>query len=232
MTIQLYDLTCCDQRIYFSPFCWRTRMALIHKGLAFESIPWHFTDKDKIAQTGEGRVPVIIDNGRWIHDSWRIAEYLDTTYPDRPALMPDAAARATAKFVDGWCVSAVFPTLRPVCVEPVFRIVAGKDKAYFRESREKMLGRTLESLSTDPAAERKAVVAALKPFEDMLSVAPYFGGDAPSYADYVLFGTLMWPYTVCEGSVLEPGSRTAQWFDRLLDHNDSYARQSAARAYT
>ena len=48
MTIQLYDLAGADENSRFSPFCWRARMALAHKGLAYETIPWRYSDKAKI----------------------------------------------------------------------------------------------------------------------------------------------------------------------------------------
>lgn len=32
------------------------------------------------------QVPVLIDGDRTLHDSWKIAEYLDTQYPDLPLL--------------------------------------------------------------------------------------------------------------------------------------------------
>ena len=92
MTLQLFDLTCANQRIFFSPYCWRTRMALAHKGLQFESLPWHFVEKDRIAPSGGGRVPVLVENGRQIADSWTIARHLDETYPDTPPLMAVAPA--------------------------------------------------------------------------------------------------------------------------------------------
>ena len=38
-----------------------TRMALAHKGLAVETVPWRFTEKDKLPQPNAGRVPVIAD---------------------------------------------------------------------------------------------------------------------------------------------------------------------------
>jgi glutathione S-transferase len=230
MPIELFDLTCRDERIFFSPYCWRTRMALKHKGLAFESLPWHFTEKDRIARTGEGRVPVIVDGDTWINDSWRIAEYLDETYPERPSLMPGQAAKATAKFIDGWCATSVFPTLRALCVADVYDIIADRDKAYFRKTRETMLGAKLEELSKDPVAELAAFHKSLSPMETMLTVSPFLGGDQPSYADYVLFGSLMWPYTVCKKDVLATDTRVAGWFGRLLDLNGGYARNSTARA--
>ena len=59
MAIQLYDLAGAEDDRLFSPYCWRVKMALKHKGLAFESIPWRFTEKDKIAFTGSTTVPVI-----------------------------------------------------------------------------------------------------------------------------------------------------------------------------
>ena len=37
MAITLYDLAGAETDRRFSPFCWRTRMALAHKGLAFEA---------------------------------------------------------------------------------------------------------------------------------------------------------------------------------------------------
>ncbi|MEM9357349.1 MAG: glutathione S-transferase N-terminal domain-containing protein [Pseudomonadota bacterium] len=229
MTIQLYDLTDATRQVFFSPYCWRIRMALRHKGLDVESVPWHFTDKELIGQTGPPRVPVIVDGEKWVNESSTIAAYLDETYPDRPLLMKDAAALASAQFVEAWCNFSVFAPMRAMAVMNVFKIIHEKDKAYFRESREKMLKTKLEQLSTDPIAEKAALTAALRPAEDLFGKQSFFGGDGPSYADYVLFGTLMWPYMVCPESPLEPDSNVAGWFDRLLDLNDGYAR-SAKRA--
>ena len=48
MTIQLYDLAGAYENLRFSPFCWRVRMALAHKVLAYETIPCRYSDKAKI----------------------------------------------------------------------------------------------------------------------------------------------------------------------------------------
>ena len=77
MSIKLYELAGAEADRRFSPFCWRARMALAHKELATEGLPWRFADKDLLKPTGQGRVPVIVDQGKWINDSWRIAEYLE-----------------------------------------------------------------------------------------------------------------------------------------------------------
>ena len=229
MTIKLYDLTDATQRIFFSPYCWRTRMALKHKGLAFESLPWHFTETERLASTGSKRVPVIVDGDTVMGESWDIARHLDKAYPEAPALMADDAARARAKFVETWCTSTVFATMRPIAVGPAFSIIAEKDKAYFRESRERMLGCRLEDLSKDQAAEAAALNKALAPANAALSEAPFLAGAAPDYSDYVLFGTLMWPYMVCQANPLDMQSAVGHWFGRMLDLHDGYAR-SAPRA--
>ena len=52
MPLKLYELVGTDPSRPFSPFCWRTRMALAHKGLSAETIPWCFTDKAAIAPHG------------------------------------------------------------------------------------------------------------------------------------------------------------------------------------
>src|SRR6267154_908744 len=91
MAITLYDLAGAEAERRFSPFCWRTKMALAHKGLEVETVPWRFTEKDRLPQPNGGRVPVIVDGGRVVHDSSTISEYLENRYPDRPSLFPAEA---------------------------------------------------------------------------------------------------------------------------------------------
>ena len=64
MPIEMHDLAGADASLRFSPYCWRTRLALAHKGLAVQTIPWRFTEKDALAFSGQGRVPVIRDGDR------------------------------------------------------------------------------------------------------------------------------------------------------------------------
>ncbi|WP_375505338.1 glutathione S-transferase N-terminal domain-containing protein [uncultured Nostoc sp.] len=58
--IRLYDLAGAEDDRRFSPNCWRVRLALLHKGLPFETVPWRFTEKETIAFSGQGKVPVIV----------------------------------------------------------------------------------------------------------------------------------------------------------------------------
>jgi hypothetical protein len=49
--IRFYDLAGARDDCRFSSNCWPVRMALLHKGLPFEAIPWRFTEKRTQAAT-------------------------------------------------------------------------------------------------------------------------------------------------------------------------------------
>ena len=70
-----------------SPFSWRIRYALAHKGLEPQFRHVRFSDVETIrALSGQHFVPIITDGDRVIHDSWNIACYLEERFPDRPSL--------------------------------------------------------------------------------------------------------------------------------------------------
>ena len=220
MSITLYDLAAADPGIRFSPFCWRTRFCLLHKGLDFDTVPWRFTDKEALASTGQGRVPVIVDhaNGdRWVHDSWQIALYLDEAYPDRPKLLATTPERANARLVAVWSETSVHGAAFPLILTHLLANLAEKDKAYFRTSREERFGRTLEAMSVDPAKGVETLQRTLAPAEAALAVAPNLSGDKPGYADYALAGSLMWIWVTSPVPPLVAGTAVARWFETMLD---------------
>ncbi len=100
MGLQLYDLAGAEPERRFSPYCWRIKLALVHKGLPFDTIPWRFTDKDAIAFSGQGRVPVLVDGEHVVFDSWTIATDLEDAYADRPSLFRGDGGRAVTRFVN------------------------------------------------------------------------------------------------------------------------------------
>ena len=229
MSITLHDLAGADPAVRFSPYCWRTRWSLKHKGLTFEALPWRFTEKDKLPPEAQGRVPAIIDHGRSdkaVADSWQIAVYLDEAYPDRPPLMVNDAARASARLVASWSEGAVGTAGFPLILSNLFANIAEKDKAYFRESREKRFGKTLEQLAVAPEAGVAAFNKALLPAELALAQAPFLSGSAPAYADYALAGTVMWIWVTAPVAPLDPKSNVGRWFERMLDLHDGEGRKA------
>jgi glutathione S-transferase len=226
MSIQLYDLAGAEDDRRFSPYCWRAKMALKHKGLEFETIPWRFTEKDALAPHGAQSVPVLIDQGKAIYDSWTIAEYLDQAYPSRPNLFDAASGHALAYFFNQWAPGSIHTPLFKVILLDLFSRIAEKDKAYFRESREKRFGMPLEQYGADAKSSLPAFRHALAPVRQALIQYPFLGGHGPGYADYILFGAFQWARTMCPIRLLEPDDPVFAWREKLLDLFGGYAREA------
>jgi glutathione S-transferase len=223
MAIKLYDLAAQEDDRRFSPYCWRVKMALLHKGLDFETIPWRFTEKDVIAPYKSTTVPVLVDGSNSVYDSWAIALYLDEVYPSRPRLFGSTEARALTDFLQQWTVKALHPVLMRVIVLDLFAKVHEKDKAYFRESREKRYGMPLEKLGADPKGALVEFRGALDPVRPVVVQNDFLCGNGPGFADYILFGTFQWARCVSPTRLLEPDDPLYAWRERLLKLFDGYA---------
>ncbi len=227
MTITLYELAGAEADRRFSPFCWRIRMALAHKELPTEGIPWRFTEKEVLAPTGQGRVPVIVDKGRWVNDSWIIANYLEETYPDRPSLFGGSAGRAVTRFVQGWTDTVLHVGLIRSVVLDIWQHAHEKDKAYFRKSREERFGgTTLEAIQAGREERLPALRQSLQPVRDVLGEQPYIGGDKPLYADYTVFGAFQWVRCISPFKFIERDDPVFAWRERMLDLFGGMARES------
>jgi glutathione S-transferase len=224
----LYDLAGAEPDRRFSPFCWRTRMALAHKGLPVRTVPWRFTEKDAIAFSGQGRVPVLLDGGTAVHDSWAIAVHLEETYPDRPSLFGGPAAMAVARFVNAWADRTLLPMVATLVVTDILDHLDEKDRDYFRASREKAFGKRLEDVVAGRDERVVQFRQAMEPLRTMLRSQPFIAGDAPAYADYIPFGVLQWSRAISPFPLLERTDPVTAWRDRLLDAFDGLARKAPA----
>jgi len=225
MAIKLYDLAGENIDRRFSPFCWRTKMALAHKGLEFETIPWRYADKPTTAFSGSDKVPVLVDGDRVIADSWKIAEYLEDNYVERSSLFGGLHARAAARLVNSWADIAINGALARLLVLGVLEHLAPGDRAYFRESREKRFGMTLEAFAADTKGNIAALRNALEPLRVTLAAQPFIGGDSPLYPDYIVFGSLQWARSVDKTRLLETSDPIETWRGRLLDSFGGFARK-------
>jgi len=66
-------------------------------------------------------------------------------------------------------------------VKDIHDILDPADQAYFRETREKRLGRTLEELVAGRDGEFAAFGPKLEPLRHALKYQPWFGGDGPLF---------------------------------------------------
>ena len=222
---RLFELVGADPERPFSPYCWRSRMALAHKGLAFESVPWRFGETERLAFAQWDKVPVLVDGDRTVVDSWAIARYLEATYPDGPPLF--AGPAATIRFVAAWA-DTINAALVRLIVSDIPAVLGAEEQAYFRTSREQRFGMKLEAVTADREARLPAFRALLQPLRTALADHPYLGGAGPDYADYAVFSAFQWARCVSPLVLLADDDPVHAWRERMLDRFGGMARQVPA----
>jgi glutathione S-transferase len=226
--IVLYDLVFQDDRRP-SPFCWRTKFALSHKGLKWTEEPVGFTEKQKIAFADSQTVPVIKDGERSVKDSWAIAVHLDRAYPDNP-LFETEVARVYGRFIANWVDTTVHGALFPIVVGDLYDRSRPVDQAYFRESRGKRLG-TTDFAGFQAKAREKGVAtfqSVLEPARRLLKEQLFLAGTRPGYPDYALAGAFMWARIASPLALLEADDPMNAWRERMLDLFGGLARKAKA----
>lgn len=227
MAITMYDLAGVEADRRFSPFCWRTKMALAHKGLDVETVPWRFTEKDKLPAPNDGRVPVIVDGGTVIHNSSSIADYLEDKYADRSTLFPGAAARGLSKFVQNWTETVLQVGLFRFVLLDIYKHVGPKDQEYFRQSREARFGgATLEEMVKDRKSRLPAFRTSLDPLRRTVERQEFLCGDTPAYADYIVFGAFQWARSISDFELVAGDDPVFAWRGRMLDLYGGLGRKS------
>ena len=214
--MRLFELCGEDRNLSFSPFVWRTKMALAHKGLAYENIPCNFIDKEAFAQSGSKTVPVIEDKGVWVSDSWDIACYLEDNYKDAPSLFGSDEGRGLACFLNNWA--------GPNLILPMFYIIAPdipqhlttSDAEYFKNSREKFFGHPVEDLTNYKDKNLEQFKKSISPLRATLKAQKFISGNAPAYGDYIIFGAYQWARQVGSVDLLKGEKYIAPWFERML----------------
>lgn len=224
MPIKMYDLAGAEPNRRFSPFCWRTKFALAHKQLEVETIRWRYRDKPLLAFANWDRVPVIVDDGKPVVDSWTIATYLESAYSSRPSLF--SAAAGLSRFYNAWTDVVLNPAIAKIVVLDILTHLIPEDQPYFRKSREERLGSPLEEVVKDREARLPSFKQLLEPLRQTLAAQPFLAGDQPLYPDYIVFGSMMWPRCISPLRLIDPADPINAWSERLLDAFDGMARKA------
>jgi len=157
-------------RLYRAPYSTnveRVALALAHKGLEAESVVIDYSDRSAVIEvSGQGLVPVIVDDGEVVVDSTEILRHLDRRYPDPPLFPSDPARRAELDVFLEW-----------------FNEVWKAAPNAIADSIEE--GAAPDSEAIEVEAQRMA--AHLDLFERLLAGGEYLLGAAPSAADFAAF---------------------------------------------
>jgi len=222
MARQLLELCGTDPARRFSPYCWRSRMALAHKGLDAEVVPWRFTENASLAALGGKSVPILVDGDATLTDSWDIALHLDQYYPDAPALFQGPPE--TYRFITAWTDTMLSAGVARLIVSDIPSLLNDAGRAYFTQSREKRFAMSLDQVTAGREARLPEFRASLAPLRRVLTMQAFLGGAAPDYADYTVFGTFMWARVVSPLRLLDADDAVEAWRGRMLDLYGGLAR--------
>jgi glutathione S-transferase len=222
-TITLYDLQLASG-CTISPFVWRAKYALKHKGFDIDIVPGGFTGIMERTGGRSERVPVIVDDGNWILDSWLIAEYLDEKYPDRPMLFEGESMKVLTKFISSWIWKTAIGPWFSCYIQDYHDLSLPQDHAYVRESREKLLGRTLEEAQAGREDRLPLVPPTLEPLRELLRETEWLGGSKPNFADHCALSSFLWAASVATTPPLPEDDPLRDWLDRGFDLYDGLGR--------
>jgi glutathione S-transferase len=215
-TITLYDLQLASG-CTISPFVWATKYALKHKGFDIDVVPGGFTGIMERTGGRSERLPVIVDDGEWVLDSWLIAEYLDKKYPDRPMLLSGHTMKLLTRFVDGWLWTTAIRPWFGCYIKDYRDLSLPQDHEYVTHSRENMLGRKLEDVVVGREDRLPLVPPTLEPFRELLRDSKWLGGDQPNYADFRALAVFLWTASIATIPPLPDDDPLRDWLDRGFD---------------
>ncbi|HET7882939.1 MAG TPA: glutathione S-transferase N-terminal domain-containing protein [Acetobacteraceae bacterium] len=203
-----------------SPFSWRIRYALAHKGLQPTVVPTRFADVDRIRTlSGQHFVPIIEHDETVVHDSWSIACYLEDRFPDAPSLFGGGVGCGATRLINIWSDTVLGVAIRPQIYADFIRVIAPEDREYFRSSRETLLGMSLEQFSADRDVGLHALLMTCMPLERTLSEQAFLAGPAPAYVDYIVFSVFQFARIGSPRDVLADAAKTPalrDWRTRMI----------------
>ncbi|KAF8878321.1 hypothetical protein BD779DRAFT_1447850 [Infundibulicybe gibba] len=212
--IIFYDIPSTVPGSAWSPNTWKTRFSLNYKGLAYKTEWVEYPDIEAMCKkigaaptstkpTGEPHytLPVIFDprTRRAISDSIVIAEYLDEEYPEMPRLFPKGTHALQHAFMEAYPPTVGLETLWAFTMPQTHVRLRPESQPYFRITREKRFGTTMEALTPTGAARAEKLTQLEAGFGKYLAWVArnpgggvFMTGDTPVFVDFMVAGHLIW----------------------------------------
>ncbi|KAK0457217.1 uncharacterized protein EV420DRAFT_1549441 [Desarmillaria tabescens] len=203
-TITFYDIPSKLPINAYSPNTWKARYALNFKGIPYHTEWVEFPDIEGLYKkfniqasstqqdgvTPYYTVPLLHDSstGAIISESAAIVEYLETTYPDTPRLIPPGTKALHAAFTSAF--EPQIMAIVPFSIPAVNAILNPRSEAFFRKTREESFGMTIEDMG--PLGELKEKQLALlkhdlgKVDKWMTEGDAFVMGETPTFADVTM----------------------------------------------
>ncbi|MGA1487220.1 MAG: glutathione S-transferase family protein, partial [bacterium] len=166
-----------------------------------------------------------VDGEQTLADSWKILEYLDKRYPEHSLEMH----RGELRFLRHWTEMVMFPGMIRMIVDEIHKTVHEKDRDYFRATREKTFGMSLEEFAANKEVKVEEFRKSLNPLRATLKAFDFLGGSQPNLADYLIFSGLMWARCTSSMPLLAEDDPVFAWRETMLDLFGGMARSVPCR---
>jgi glutathione S-transferase len=130
------------------------------------------------------------------------------------------------RMLSAWGDIAIVGGIFPLIIADIPKNLAEVDAAYFRQSREARFGKTLEEVMASRDAGVVGFRKSLEVMRQTFKTQAYLGGNAPNYADYIVFGGFQWARVTSPFKLLKADDPVYAWREKLLDAFDGMARKS------
>ncbi len=151
-------------------------------------------------------------DGSVTSDSFRIMRELEQRYPQAPLITPGDHSLG---FVRAWTDRSLLGAIFKVVAPKIHAVLDGEDKTYFRTSREKFLGVTLEALAEDEAKYRVILNATVEPLRGLLAKQACVSGEQVGAADVLILACILWAEGVLGGPVFPEDDSISAWRARM-----------------
>ena len=191
--------------IPLSPYAQKVKMALLEKGIAFETRVPNVDDPDPEFRALSPRleVPALIDGDFGLFDSSIIVEYIEERWPERPLLPRAPRERARVRTLEEICDTAYDAVTWGIAEVSIFKRADGATAAT-------MLGKA-----------RQQIAGLNARLERDLGTREWFNGDQVGFGDVVVYPFVNGAAAI--GFKPAPGSRLESWL-KLMRQRPSAER--------
>ena len=211
--LELYDL-CGKNNLRLSPPCWSVKLCLIHKEINFCTVPVRFSEKEKIAFSGQGLVPILKYKNGFICDSWEIIKWLDQNYNQKKLFM-NTSNKNFSYFLYYWAARQLLPLLFKIIAHEIPNVLDEKDIDYYIKTREKVIKGPITKFKYQVSNSILEFRKSIDPIRKIIEVNGYLGGKKPSLEDYIFFGNFMWVYTCSSCNLLKTNDPVYNWYKNI-----------------
>ncbi|MFT3991373.1 MAG: glutathione S-transferase family protein [Luteolibacter sp.] len=184
-------------RLAHSPFCIAIEQAMIALKVPFELREQSAADRSGILRLTNGayyEVPTLVDGEEVIFEttgnSQDVANYIDVRYGEG-RLFPKTSGglqNVLLHYLENDVEGVTFRLFDPLYVDSITDVA---ERGMIVRHKERKFGRGCVQQWRDQHDELTAsAVKVLKPLDQALDASPFLLGDAPVYADFLLFGIL------------------------------------------